>query len=240
MKYIILISILLSCKIHHRTTDNPSYYESKTYFFMGNSFEEKYNSKIDTTNYSWKDRFQNTHLVEREYPKYQGAFKRKESFKYYDDKKLKEEVIETEYPNGTITKDTTLFIRKKEGTTEIVKLKKGKRIVKSVQRVLNDTLFIDHIIGGKTGFTSREFWETKTRKHDQIIRPELSKISNIYIHNQNGDLIGIERKEDGYPLEKTMTIQYKYDAQNRIVSKDTYYGEGKKRSLGSKEITIYE
>lgn len=207
---------------------------------MGNSFEEKYNSKIDTLNYSWKDSFQNNQLVLRKYPKYEGTYERTEIFKYSENNQVEEKIIETKYPNWKIKRDTTLFLRKNEETTEIVTLKNGERVIKSVQRTLNDTLFIDHIFGGKIGFISREFWETKTRKHDQIIKPELSKVLNIYIHNINGDLVGIERHEKGYPPEKTMTINYEYDNQNRIVEKDTYYGEGEKMILGSKEITIYE
>lgn len=240
MKYLILILALTGCVISKKVTKEPQSYVSKTYIYSGNTFEEKFNSKIDTLNYTWRDSFQNNRLVSREYPKYQGNIHRTEKYAYDDDGELKEEVVTMIYPQQRTISDTIQYIKIDSNTTETVRLKKGKKIVMAVRKTINDTTYIDRMVGGKYGFTSREYWETATRKNDRIIRPTPSKIVNVYLYNENGDLTGIERTEEGSPPEKTMMINYRYDARNRVILKDTYYGEGENMTLGSKEITVYE
>ncbi|MEZ4989364.1 MAG: hypothetical protein R2824_03090 [Saprospiraceae bacterium] len=45
--------------------------------------------------------------------------------------------------------------------------------------------------------------------------------------------------------EKTLTLiafysGYEYDSKNRIILKETYYGDDEEKELGSIEITIYD
>lgn len=237
MRILILILFLLGCKSSQivMKDSNSKSFVSKTYFYLGNSFEGKYESKIDTENYSWRDSFHNNQLVLREYPKYQGLYKRKESFEYYKSGEPKKTVIKTTYPNQIESKDSTVYNVINESITEVIN-GGGKKI----HQTSNDTLYTKHVINGKYRFTSREFWETKIRKHDQIIGPTLSEILNVFVHNENGDLIEIERYENSKFVGKTMTIEYEYDLEKRITLKETYYGEGEKIALGSKGITIYE
>jgi hypothetical protein len=210
-------------------------YSSRTYLFLGNSFVEKFNSTIDTMNYSWKDSFENKVLVYREYPKYGGELKRIENFEYDRNNKPKRTIIRTKYPVGEVVIDSIIYNQIDSNIFEIVKHYKDENLFKQIHKTVNDTLFIEEIFNGNKSFISREFWETKTRKHSQIIKPVMDSVLNILIHNENGDLIGIDRYEDGNFFGRTMSIDYEYDAQGRIVSKKTYY----EKDIGHIEITIY-
>lgn len=214
-------------------------YTSKTYQFLGNSFDEYYNSEIDTLNFTWRDSFRNNQLVCREYPKYHGEFKRIEKYEYDKNNELHKTIIETFLHYGT-TKDSTIYNKIDFNTTELTKYVTGENPFKEIHRNLNDTIFIDQEINGKYGFTSREFWVNKFRKQSQIVKPELSEVMNIYVHNENGDLIEIERYENGIFVYTTMSIQYKYDSQERIILKEIFYGGEDEKKLGSTEITIYD
>lgn len=222
------------------TANNESNsYSSKTYFFMGNLFAEKFNSQIDTMNYSWRDSFANNlHLI-REYPKYYGEFRRIENYEYDENDEPKRTVMQTFHYRQKTT-DSIVYNNINSNTTEIIKYITGEKPFKEIQRTVKDTLYVDQIIDGEYGFTSREFWETKRRKQSQIIKPELSEVMNIFVHNENGDLTAIERYENGEFIEKTISIEYEYDSKGRIISKKTYYGRGDKKELGSTEITIYD
>jgi len=218
--------------------NDSSTYSSKTFLYIGNQFIEKYKSKIDSTNFSWVDSFKDNILIQREYPKYHGEFRRIYKFEYYGNGEPKRTTIQTFHPSGE-TLDSTIYKRTNSNTTEIINFMTGENPYIEVRNIINDTIFTDHIINGEYGFTTREFWESETRKHDQIIKPELSKVLNVYVHNERKDLIRIERFESGKFVETTMSINYEYDKNDRMILKDTYYGDGINKTIGSKEITIY-
>lgn len=218
--------------------NESSFYTSKSYLFLGDSFANQYNSKIDSTNFTWRDSFIDNLHVYREYPKYQGQFRRIENFEYYQNGKPSKTLIETFYKYGN-TIDSTVYNNIDLETTEITKFITGENPFKEIHKTSNDTLYIDQIINGKYGFTSREFWETKSRKQRQIIKPTLGEVMNTFVHNDKGDLIIIERYENGEFVYKTMAINYEYDSQNRITLKETYYLDADEKILGSTEIIIY-
>lgn len=228
----------VSNKISIRSNDSNNY-TSRTYLFLGNSFAEKYSSKIEMANIAWRDSIKNNLLVFREYPKYQGEFRRIENYEYDENGDLKRQIIKTYYYHGE-AKDSTIYKKIDLNTLEIVKYTTGENHFKEIHRTSNDTVYIDEIINGKYGFTSMEFWETKFRKQSQIVKPEFSNVINTFVYNEIGDLVEIERYENGNFVRKTMSINYNYDSQNRIVLKETFYGEADERKLGSTEITIYD
>lgn len=205
---------------------------------MGNEFAEKYNSQIDTADYTWLDSFSNNLLVRREYPKYGGQTLRIEEYEYYENNDPKKTII-TSSLYGREIKESIVYLKTNKNTTEITKYGNTEESLKEIHRKSNDTLYIDHIINGKNSFTAREFWETDLRKQDQIIRPEMDEVMNTYIHNENGDLIKIERFENGQFVEVSMSLKYNYDSYNRILLKETYYGNSDKSEIGMNEVTIY-
>jgi len=216
----------------------PDTYVSKTYLFLGNSFETVYKSKIDTLNFSWQDRFENGQLKERIYPKYQGEFLRKEVYEYYNLKELKSIHFTTSKIGFWTTQDSTIYEKLNPTATKITNYVTGEIPSIQIQRSRKDTIDTENLFSSGS-FTSREIWETKFRKSRQIIYPEMDDIQNFFLYNTNGDLVQIERYERGEFKEISMSLEYSYDNENRVTSRETYYGDGKQRELGSKEIVLY-
>ncbi len=102
--------LLFGCVSNKISINNngSNIYTSKTYLFLGNSFAEKYNSQIDTLNFTWRDSFKNNHLVFREYPKYHGQFQRIENYEYDKNNELKRTIKETFFYRSA-TKDSTVY-----------------------------------------------------------------------------------------------------------------------------------
>lgn len=242
MKYLIFIVLLLSCKSSKFALSDYNTHTnvSKTYLYLGNEFVDKYHSKIDTVNYSWKDSIVNGKLISRYYPKYQGQYERHEKSEYFDDGSLKKVITETLYSNDSKTLDSLVYKKKNGELLEKSKFENGKCYFKWLESKSNDTIYIDNIFGDKYGFTERLYWETKSRKHKQIIKPDLSKVLNIFVYNDKGDLKSIERYENDEFVEISMVVEYIYDQYSRIVSESTFDIEGENKIISSKKITIFE
>ena len=238
-KIIILCLILFPSKATTQT--NSKSYTSKTYLYRGNSFAEKYNSIIDTLNYTWRDSFSNGKHLFREYPKYGGNIRRKETFSYYNDGTPKKTIIhlKNHIREEVRERKDSIVYKKIDVSTIVISKYLDRETSKQIQKTSNDTLYTEQYINDKYAFTAREFWETKTRKHDQIIKPYLSEVSNVFVYDQYGNQIKTERYENGKFTESTIPIKYEYDSLNRVITKETFYGEGKDIVLGSTEITIY-
>lgn len=213
-----------------QTIDSNSYI-SKTYWFLGNSFKELHHSKIDTANYFWRDSFYNEKLMMRENPKYQGGSYRKETYEYSQNGNLQKVAIETTTPIQRTFQDSILYKKIDSKTTKIIKSEYTE-----VHKTSNDTTYIEHFISGRYGFTEREFWESLKKKHRQIIKPEMGDVLHIFVYNEYGDVVEIERYEKGKYSGKSRT-NYEYDANNKIITKDIY---DRNMELSSKKITIYK
>lgn len=235
----LLIFLLFSCILaKEANNDSLSSYTSKTYLYLGNSFETRYDSRIDTLKFTWADSFSNGNLIKRYYPAYNLDFARTENYHYDQNDRLIMTVIETKSKFNGHTSVDSIINTYMNDTLHIVTMSIADLgFWKEIWTIKGDTTFMEQIINNHYAFTSREYRDTLNRKHSQIVSPELSGIENIYTYNDQNDLIQITRQEDGI-TQITLRDKYEYDVKGRVILKETYYGE--ENDIGRKEITIYE
>jgi hypothetical protein len=108
----LFIILLISClQTKQSQSDTLGSYTSKTYLYTGNSFESRYNSKIDTLKFTWADSFSNGNLIKRYYPSYSQDFVRTEEHQYDPKGRLLLTAIETKSKfNGYTTRDSPLLL----------------------------------------------------------------------------------------------------------------------------------
>lgn len=218
------------------STDSLGPYTSKTYLYLGNSFVTRNNSKIDTLKYTWADNFANGQLVRRYYPAYMLDFERTEKYQYDNENRILMTLTVTKSKlNKSISSDSIVYDYPDAFSYSETKYISDEGIWMNMSKTIGDTTFIDHYIRGEFAFTARQYRDSQYRKHDQIIRPELSEVENIYVYNDKEDLISIIRVEAG-DSKVVQTVNYKYDSLGRVIDKETYSGN----ELWSKEITVYE
>lgn len=71
------------------------------------------------------------------------------------------------------------------------------------------------------------------------MKPDLSEIVNVYIYNEKGDQIRIEKYEKGSLVGTSMETEYRYDEKDRIVFKQVKIGSGNDSTILTTEVTIY-
>jgi hypothetical protein len=214
-------------------------YEGKTYLFMGNSFFERFNERIDTANYTSEVRYQDGKIVKQYYPKYQGELERTESYEYNEIGKIKKKVVETKskYSEQAAIDSTIYRYKQKEGDCDILVEVFSDFPLEQRYTIIGDTNFIDEYVNGKYAYTTREYKKGKMVKVRQIIKPELGEVINTFFYDDFGNELRYERTENG-ETEETMKFEYKFDEFNRIIEKRTYFEPG--HSIMSVEIIIYE
>ena len=229
---VVIFSQTLELDIQSST---PHYHWSKTYIYQGNSFEEDYNSVIDTANFNLMIEYEDDRIIKKTYPRYKSTYHKVEDYKYNEHGELSLVEAEITLRSGRKSWERTRFYRLQNDAVAKYYISKKDTILMEVRRTVNDTTFIDAMVNDEVAFTTKEYWETSDRKHSQVTWPKLNPVSNVYLYNEHGDEIGIERYENDEFIGQTNSVKRFYDSKNRLIRSDIYYGD----FLGRQEFILY-
>ncbi len=230
------ICCLMALQAYSQGSEN---YTGKTYLFLGNSFVERFDSKIDTSNFTSEIQIRDGKIIRRYYPKYQGELERTEIYHYTELEKLAKIVVATKsrYMNRPKLDSTVYHYKKEFGEYDIEVKVYGDVSVEHYYTIIGDTSYIDEYINANYAYTVREIKKGDKIKERQIIKPELSEVINTFYYDDFGNELKYEKTENG-KTEVTMSFVYEYDHFNRITRRQTFFEP--EHELMSLEIRIYD
>jgi len=213
-------------------------YISKTYVYLGNTFAEKHNGIIDSTNYTFIEVYKQGKIQSQFYPKFAGNSKKLITFNYYPSGELKSKISKIDYGSGGNKIDSIVYKIINSQSSEICAYYYLEEPQKEIQRKLNDTLFTDFYKGENIAYTHREFWESENVKQSCQVYPINTQQVNKYTYDESGELTQMDRYQNGEKIETSLHIDIDYDKFDRVIKRVHWAGEEKMPSYI--EFIIFE
>lgn len=215
-------------------------YTAKTYLYLNNSFEEKYQSKVDTQNYTLETQFRDNRIVSVYYPQYGSEFiSRTEIYQYTESGQLSMliKIHKTRNDEEQLIDSIRYDYHPADEKYDLIVSASGDLANQERHIIHGDTTFIENYINGQYEFSVREIQVSKNVKVSQIIAPEASEIINTIYFDEFGNEILYKQTEKGITNVRTQ-IEYEFDEFSRITRKNSFFGP--QHELGCTEIIIYE
>lgn len=212
---------------------------AKTYSFFGKSYKDSLGGPLAAAPYFWLDSIQDGRLLSRTYTWKNKSKSKRELYEYDKQGELQKRRLITKDSQDSSIVDFISFDSTDPSVVSTERSEKAGIVATTIKTQSNDTTYVAHYGNDKYWFTSIEVWETPYRNHTRIVKPDLSDIVNVYIYNEKGDQIRIEKYEKGSLVGTSMETEYRYDEKDRIVFKQVKIGSGNDSTILTTEVTIY-